>query len=216
MTLPFSQIKVLVADRAPSVADVIARSLKSQGYAIAGIVSSGEKALEFATITVPDIVLMELPLLGQMDGLTAAWKIYSELYCPVVYMTASSDRGLMQRAELTNPYGFLSKPFTASQLTQCIEQALQRYRLERNPGTDGNKSIAVDCDRDSKFLSILSTASKIQPMPQLFFEGGVLRIYTSTTESAKTLSDLCFMQELAYPYQTYTWSWKLGQYKPFD
>src|SRR2546429_1829248 len=98
---------VLIVEDEPVNAAVIEHQLKKLGYSVAGIATSGEEALEFAQKTKPDVVLMDIQLEGQMDGVEAAIAIRKELGIPVVYLTGNSDEQTLERARTTEAFGYL-------------------------------------------------------------------------------------------------------------
>ncbi|MDX2230766.1 MAG: response regulator [Leptolyngbyaceae cyanobacterium bins.349] len=216
MTRINSQIKVLIAERALSVADLIARNLKAQGYAIAGIVNSAEKAIEFATITVPDIVLLDLPIPGQMDVFTAGWKILSEIQCPVVYMT-TQERDVLTPALSLNPYGFLLKPFTAEELKTTIDQTLEHHRFRHGDRPTQRPELNTEPNTilDQCLFSIFATASRMTPMPRILFSGDRLLIYSSSPKEAATLQEVCQQCIVPLSYQILAWNWERGEYQVY-
>jgi diguanylate cyclase len=130
-----SSIKVLIVEKEHIAAETIANHLRQQGYTLAGIVHSGEAAIQQAFATSPDIVLIDIMLEGIVDGITAAGRIWTELHCPVVYMSACADNETLTRVKQTNPYGYLVKPFRSDALKMTIEVALQRHRVDQETQT---------------------------------------------------------------------------------
>ncbi|MDY7008917.1 MAG: EAL domain-containing protein [Cyanobacteriota bacterium] len=128
---PKPNTKILVIEDELIVAENIARNLKKLGYEVVGIVDSGEEAIQTATKKLPNLVLMDIMLQGDMDGIEAAGYIRSQLKIPVVYMTAYADDRTLGRAKLTEPYGYLVKPFKPQSLKTTIEIALQKYQSEQ-------------------------------------------------------------------------------------
>ncbi|NEN87638.1 MAG: EAL domain-containing protein [Okeania sp. SIO3H1] len=128
---PISTTKILVIEDELIVAENIARNLHKLGYEVIGIVDSGEEAIQTATKKHPNLVLMDIMLQGDMDGIEAAGYIRSQLKIPVVYMTAYADDNTLGRAKLTEPYGYLVKPFKPQSLKTTIEIALQKYQSEQ-------------------------------------------------------------------------------------
>jgi CheY-like chemotaxis protein len=124
--------RILVVEDEHIVAMGIKRMLKELGYTVTGIASSGEDAISKAESTFPDVVLMDIMLKGEMDGVEAAEKIRSRFNIPVVYLTAYSDDNILDRAKRTEPFGYIIKPFDEKDLHSSIEVALQRYRKEKN------------------------------------------------------------------------------------
>ncbi len=123
--------RVLIVEDERIVAEEVARSLVSLGYQIAGVVHSGEEAVRQAEETSPDIVLMDIVLEGSMDGIEAADLIRSRVNIPIIYLTAYADTGSVGRAKLTEPYGYLIKPFSQQELLSTIELALYKNQTER-------------------------------------------------------------------------------------
>ncbi|MEM1172034.1 MAG: EAL domain-containing protein [Cyanobacteria bacterium P01_H01_bin.35] len=123
--------KILVVEDELIAAENIARNLKKLGYEVIGIVDSGEEAIQAATENHPNLVLMDIMLQGDLDGIEAAGHIRSELKIPVIFMTAYADDDTLGRAKLTEPYGYLVKPFKPQALKTTIEIALQKYKGEQ-------------------------------------------------------------------------------------
>lgn len=128
---PTSPTRILVIEDEFIVAENIARNLHKLGYEVIGIADSGEEAIETATKKHPNLVLMDIMLQGDLDGIEAAGYIRSQLKIPVVYMTAYADDDTLGRAKLTEPYGYLVKPFKPQSLKTTIEIALKKYQSEQ-------------------------------------------------------------------------------------
>ena len=124
-------IKLLIVEDELIVAENISRNLKQQGYEIVGIVSTGEEAIQEAIANHPDLVLMDIMLPGDIDGIKAAYTIHTQLQIPIVYMTAYADNDTLEKAKHTQPYGYLVKPFKPQDVSTTIEIALQRYETEK-------------------------------------------------------------------------------------
>ncbi len=122
--------KVLIVEDELVVAENIARNLSKQGYIAIDIVDTGEEAIAIARSSRPDIILMDIMLQGEIDGIDAAAIIRQELKLPVVYMTAYTDDATLERAKQTEPYGYLVKPFKPYDLKTTIEIALQKHRSD--------------------------------------------------------------------------------------
>ncbi len=121
---------ILVVEDELIIAKGIEKRLKALGYHVAGIVATGEEAVDVALGTVPDLVLMDICLQGGMDGVTAAEKIRAAVDIPVVYLTAYADPDSLGRAKLTEPFGYIVKPFQDITLRSTIEMALYKHRME--------------------------------------------------------------------------------------
>jgi PAS domain S-box-containing protein len=114
---------------------IVARSLRKQlttlGYEVVDCVASGEEAIEQAGALRPDLVLMDISLDGPMDGVEAAVTIREQFRLPVVYLTAFSNKEIVARAKITEPFGFILKPYEERELHVVIETVLYRHRMER-------------------------------------------------------------------------------------
>lgn len=127
-----TKAQILIVEDDGLVAKDIETMLKRLGYDVAGVVMSGEKAVIKATDLQPELILMDIGLRGDMDGIEAAEKIRSRLNIPVVYLTAYGDEDTIQRAKMTKPLGFLSKPIQEDDLSLAIEEALSKSDEEKN------------------------------------------------------------------------------------
>ncbi len=109
---------------------MLTATLEDMGYEVTATVSTGEAAILKAEETKPDLVLMDIVLEGQMDGIEAAGVIRSRLNIPIIYTTAYADEETRKRAEVTKPAGYLSKPVMTHQLGSAIEKALSTVETE--------------------------------------------------------------------------------------
>jgi two-component system, response regulator PdtaR len=131
--------KILVVEDERITGEDIKMGLESAGYTVPAIVSSGEEAIQEVEKFLPDLVLMDIRLRGEMDGIEAAEHIRSRFKIPVIYLTAFSDEITMKRAKETQPsgfiikkpFGFLHKPFDDNELQTAIEITLKHHELEK-------------------------------------------------------------------------------------
>jgi PAS domain S-box-containing protein len=122
--------KVLVVEDEGIVALEIQDRLTGFGYR-SMIASSGEEAIKKAVEFHPDIVLMDIMLKGGMDGIEAAGEIKKSMDIPIVYLTAYSDETTIERAKITQPFGYLIKPFQPRELIVSLDMALYNHDMER-------------------------------------------------------------------------------------
>jgi len=120
---------LLVEDEAIIALDA-KNMLTALGYTVIGVVSSGEESVVQSRELMPDLVLMDIVLDGEIDGIEAARRIRAELNIPVIYMTAHADIATVRRARDTAPYGYVLKPINQPDLFSTIDSALNRYYLE--------------------------------------------------------------------------------------
>jgi len=123
--------KILVVEDERVVASDLRIRLESGGYAVCAMVASGEEGVEKAGELRPDLVLMDITLQGNMDGVVAAEQIRQRYNLPVVFLTAHSDEGTLQRAKITEAFGYILKPFEERELFANIEMALYKHATDR-------------------------------------------------------------------------------------
>jgi diguanylate cyclase (GGDEF)-like protein/PAS domain S-box-containing protein len=122
--------KILIVEDEAIIALIIEKLLLSLGHEVCGTTASGEEALTQAEALKPDLVLMDIRLAGEMDGIQTAALLREQTGIPVVYLTAHADEETLERAKLTDPYGFLLKPFQKSDLRIGVDMALHRRATE--------------------------------------------------------------------------------------
>jgi PAS domain S-box-containing protein len=123
--------KILVVEDENIVAKDIQNTLKGLGYTVTAVVASGEEAIQKAGETQPDLVLMDIMLKGYQDGVEAARQIFARYNIPVVYLTAYTDETTLQRAKITEPYGYILKPFEERELHIAIEMAIYKHKMAK-------------------------------------------------------------------------------------
>ena len=121
--------QILVVEDERIVADDIKMILQRLGYVVSGMASSGEEAVKKAEEIHPDLVLMDIVLEGKMDGVESASIIRYRFDIPVVYLTAYSDKKTLERAKVTEPFGYILKPFKDRDLYTTIEMALYTHKM---------------------------------------------------------------------------------------
>ena len=126
-----AKAKILVVENEAIIARDIQDKLEDLGYDVPAIASSGEEAIKKAEEIKPDLVLMNIGLKGDMDGIDAAAHIHNRFDIPVVYVTAYMDEKRLERAKVTEPFGYIIKPFEDKELASTIEKALGGNHKER-------------------------------------------------------------------------------------
>jgi PAS domain S-box-containing protein len=124
--------KILIVEDEMLVAHSIRLTLERLGYTVAGLAATGEKAVQMALQSPPDLILMDIRLQGPMDGIEAAEQIRARLDVPVVYATANTDDTTLKRAKLEGPLSYICKPFEERDLRVAVEVALHNHRMERS------------------------------------------------------------------------------------
>jgi PAS domain S-box-containing protein len=155
---------VLIVEDQSIIALDLRNALTRLGYSVPAIASAGRDAIEKAARIRPDLVLMDIHLRGEIDGIQAAEEICSRFDVPVVYLTAYADPRTLQRVRITEPYGYLLKPFQEKELQLTIEIALCRHRMERKLRDSerwltatlrsiGDAVVATDADWRVRFIN---------------------------------------------------------------
>ncbi len=125
-----SKTKILVVEDEIIIGMEIADRLKSMGYDVLRIVSNGNDAIKTANNEKPDLILMDIMIQGNIDGIETATQIRSTLDIPVIYLTANADESTLERAKVSDAFGYLIKPFEEKELNTTIEMALYKHRME--------------------------------------------------------------------------------------
>ena len=123
--------KILIVEDEMTVTEYLKGVLTDLGYEVAGNAIRGEEAVEKAKKLIPDLVLMDVKLKGEMDGVETTEQIRKHQDIPVIYVTAYADNNLMKRAKITDPSGYVLKPFDIRELHTTIEIALQKHKTEK-------------------------------------------------------------------------------------
>ncbi len=125
------QKRIMIVEDEGITAIGIQRSIHDMGYAVTSVEVSGADAVKKASEARPDLVLMDIALSGEMDGIEAADIIQKTLHIPVIYLSAYSDRHIMDRIKSTRPFGYIVKPFNEHELRMAIDIALFKDTMER-------------------------------------------------------------------------------------
>lgn len=125
-----NKIRILIVEDEPVIGMDLQNILTSLRYDVPAVVTSGEEAIEKAEELKPDLILMDIVLSGDMDGIDATKSIREKLKIPVIYLTAHTEEFTFKRARETDPYGYLVKPVGKSDLYTAVETAIRRHELE--------------------------------------------------------------------------------------
>jgi DNA-binding LytR/AlgR family response regulator len=156
-----SKTNVLVVEDESIVSKDIQQSLKKLGYNVVGAASTGEKAVELALETKPDIVLMDIMLKGEMNGIQAADEIRSKINIPVIYLTAYADEGTLSRAKVTEPYGYIIKPFKEIDIHTSIEMAIYKHKKESDIRKERDLLYSLVENKDNRDFIFVKSNSRL-------------------------------------------------------
>ena len=126
-----SNEKILIVEDERIIALDLQRRLENFGYIITTIVSNGKNAIESVESDPPDIILMDIMLSGDIDGIDTAEIVKERYEIPVIFLTAYSDEQTLERAKQVEPIGYILKPFKEKELHTSIDIALYKYRIDR-------------------------------------------------------------------------------------
>lgn len=121
--------RALIVEDETLIAEELRERLSRLGFSVIAAVGSGEEGVAIATRERPDLVLMDIRLRGEKDGVQAAREIREQVDVPIVYLTAHSDRPTVDRANKTDHDGFVLKPFLRRELQSTIEVAMKRHAI---------------------------------------------------------------------------------------
>ena len=153
--------RILIVEDERIVALEISARLKELGYSIIGIVSSGEKAIEKIHNEKPDLVLLDIMLEGEMDGIDTGKIIRDTFGIPFIFITAYSDDATLTRAMGAGPYSYLRKPFEEFELATAIQISFSKNRLEKKLSERENllattlgsiSDTVISCDSEGQIL----------------------------------------------------------------
>lgn len=172
-----AKIGILVVEDESIVAKDIQQSLKKLGYEVLGTCATGEDAILKAEQTKPSLVLMDIMLKGEMSGIEAADHIRQRLQIPIIFLTAYADSSTLSKAKVTEPYGYIIKPFKEIDLQTNIEIAL--YKHEK----------ASESKRERDFLYSLVEAKSTKETIFVKSNMKLVKIYTKDIYFIEALKD---------------------------
>lgn len=155
-------VRILVVEDEYILAINLQECLESLGYTVLGIADTAEGAIAKASELRPNLVLMDIRLRGETDGIQAAEQIWHNLQIPAIYVTGHSDKFTVERATLTSPFGYILKPIKEQELYVAIQTALNRYDREQFLSSIlremGDGVIVVDLQLTIKYLNQVAEA----------------------------------------------------------
>jgi two-component system, LytTR family, response regulator LytT len=156
-----SKTNILIVEDESIVAKDIQHSLKKLGYTVVGICSNGEDAIKSAEEMSPDLVLMDIMLKGDMSGIEAADQIRQRMNIPVIYLTAYADESTLNKAKVTEPYGYIIKPFKEIDLHTAIEMAIYKHEKETDVKKERDFLYSLVENKDAKDIIFVKSNSRL-------------------------------------------------------
>ena len=159
-----SKVNILVVEDESIVSKDIQHSLKKIGYNVVGSASTGEKAIELALSEKPDLILMDIMLKGSMNGIEAADIIKKEMSIPVIFLTAYADESTLAKAKITEPYGYILKPFKEIDIQTSVEMAIYKHKKEQEiiKERDFLYSIVENKEKNHDFIFVKSNSKLVK------------------------------------------------------
>jgi len=143
-------VKVMIVEDNTTVAKDLSECIIDLDYEVTSIQASGEESIEQAELEQPDIVIMDINLRDEMDGVEAADQIHSKFGIPVVFLSAYSDKGLLKRAREVGSFGYLIKPFEEREIYATLEMALYKAKAEKEC-----KSLVKELQKAAEHIEVL-------------------------------------------------------------
>ncbi len=156
-----SEVRVLIVEDEPLIAEDISDFLGETNYICAGIAYDSETALDMLVNRDPDIALLDINIEGSMNGIEVAQIIRRKYNIPFIFLTSHSDKETLDKAKLTLPYGYIVKPFNEKDLISTLEMAVFRHANE-------NKSDIPTLEHINSKLTNLLTEKEYDCLVQLF------------------------------------------------
>jgi PAS domain S-box-containing protein len=183
--------KILIVEDELIVAIDLRNRVERLGYSVVGMASTGEDAVATALGTQPDLVLMDITLRGEIDGVEAADQIRRMCEVPVVYVTAHSDEQTLKRARITQPYGYLLKPFGERELHTTMEMVLDKSSTDRRL-RENERWLAVTMSTIADAVITTDRNGKIRLMNAV---AGEFTGWTQADALGKDVNDVCAFRE---------------------
>jgi len=156
-----AKTSVLVVEDESIVAKDIQNSLKKLGYSVPSVENSGEDAIDAAGQHRPDLILMDIMLKGDISGIEAAEQIKNRYQIPVIFLTAYADESTLSKAKVTEPYGYIIKPFKEIDLHTSIEMALYKHGKEQEVRKERDLYSSIVLDKSADDCIFVKSNSRL-------------------------------------------------------
>ncbi len=174
--------KILIVEDDILIAKDVEKILLDQNYSVATLITTGKRAVSKIVQQEPDLILMDIMFHGEVRGIDIARKVRERLDVPVVYLTAHSDKQILKKAKITEPYGYLLKPVGERDLEIAVEQALSKHHMERK-------------FRDRMEKALLESENRYRQLVENINEG----IVTQDRRGNITYANRRFLDMIGYP-----------------
>ncbi len=185
-----AKTSVLVVEDESIVAKDIQNSLKKLGYVVPSVENTGEDAIDAAGQYKPDLILMDIMLKGDISGIEAAEQIRNRYQIPVIFLTAYADESTLSKAKVTEPYGYIIKPFKEIDLHTSIEMALYKHGKEQEVKRERDLYSSIVLDKSAEdciFVKSNSRLVKVKTKDVYFVEALKDYVIIQTKDSKYTV-----------------------------
>ena len=184
------KVKILIVEDEKILAMGLQKKLEKLGFAVTGLTSSSSEAIQSIKETQPDLILMDIVIKGEMDGIDTAKFIINLYDIPIIYLTAYADDEILARAEKTCPYGYIIKPYKDNELKANIKMALYKHRTKKEKRMDF-EDVYQDVtkfinEKEESFKSIMGNEPITGPVN---IDIGLKKIYISVDRNNKDAYD---------------------------
>ena len=155
------KINVLVVEDESIVSKDIQYSLKKLGYNVVGVAATGHKAIELCGEKLPDIILMDIMLKGDINGIKASTRIKEVYNIPVIFLTAYADENTLSKAKVTEPYAYIIKPFKEIDLHTSIEMAFYKHSKELEILKERDMLYSIVENKENKEFIFVKSKSRL-------------------------------------------------------
>ncbi len=153
------KLNIFIVEDESIVAKDIQNSLTKLGYHVVGFANNGPDAIEKITETMPDLILMDIMIKGGLTGIEVSEKIREKMNIPVIFLTAYADEATLSRAKITEPYGYILKPFKEIDLHSTIEMAAYKHQKDAELLKERDFLYSLVENKDDKSKDILFVKS---------------------------------------------------------
>lgn len=137
-------VKILIVEDDMIIGAKISMQLINLGYEVTGIIPRGEEAITHVFANKPDIVLLDINLKGELDGIETAIQMQEKEDIPIIYVTANTDEATFNRAKATRPYAFIAKPMKNIDLQRAIELTISRMAEQHHISAENEETVTAE------------------------------------------------------------------------
>lgn len=193
------KINILIVEDENILALGLKKKLENLGYAVSGMADSGEETIRKIEAKVPDLILMDIVIKGEIDGIETAAKLKKSYSIPVIYLTAYADDEILKRAARTEPYGYILKPYKEKELKANIEMAIYRKKSENEETFDFEdiykETTSFINKNENSFKNILMGSYNGEV--EVSVDVGTTKLYISAARGQKTSDGLDISEVLS-------------------